>query len=82
MSAAAAAPPPPPPASAAARPGLGARLAAAARALKRDVLALYYAAGDAEAGWPARAVAALAIAYAVSPVDLIPGEGFSPLSGW
>jgi uncharacterized membrane protein YkvA (DUF1232 family) len=43
-----------------------------ARALKRDVLALYLAARDPRVPWYAKAVAACVAVYALSPIDLIP----------
>lgn len=43
-----------------------------ARAIKRDVLALWLAARDPRVPWFAKAVAALVAAYALSPLDLIP----------
>jgi uncharacterized membrane protein YkvA (DUF1232 family) len=44
----------------------------AARRLKREVLALYFAARDPATPWAARLLAALVAAYAFSPIDLIP----------
>jgi uncharacterized membrane protein YkvA (DUF1232 family) len=43
-----------------------------ARRLKREVYALYYAAKDPRVPWYAKAVAACVVAYAFSPIDLIP----------
>jgi len=51
-----------------------------ARNLKRDVVALYLAAGDPRVPWYAKAVAAVVAAYALSPIDLIPD--FIPLLGY
>ena len=48
------------------------RLKAWARALKRDVVALWLAARDPRTPWSARIVAGLTAAYALSPIDLIP----------
>lgn len=48
------------------------RLRQWARALKRDVVALYLAARDPRVPWYAKAVAACVAAYALSPIDLIP----------
>lgn len=48
------------------------RLRSQARALKREAHALYFAARDPRTPWPARLVAGLVIAYALSPIDLIP----------
>lgn len=55
------------------------RLARWARALKRDIAAMVLALADPETGWPARAVLVLVLAYALSPVDLIPD--FIPVIG-
>jgi uncharacterized membrane protein YkvA (DUF1232 family) len=43
-----------------------------ARALKRDVVALWIAGRDRRVPWHAKAVAAGVAAYALSPIDLIP----------
>lgn len=43
-----------------------------ARALKREVSALYLACRDPRVPWYARALAGLVVAYAFSPIDLIP----------
>src|SRR4051794_18847155 len=51
-----------------------------ARALKRDVLALYLAARDPRVPWYAKIVAACVAAYALSPIDLIPD--FIPVLGY
>ncbi len=51
-----------------------------ARALKRQVLALYFAYRDPRTPWHARAFAALVVAYAFSPIDLIPD--FVPVLGY
>ncbi len=51
-----------------------------ARALKRDVVALWLAARDPRVPWHAKAVAGLVAAYALSPVDLIPD--FIPVLGY
>ncbi|KAL6759915.1 hypothetical protein V8C86DRAFT_2563800 [Haematococcus lacustris] len=55
------------------------QLESAARALKREVLALYYAANDARTAWYAKAIPFIALCYALSPVDLIPD--FIPILG-
>lgn len=52
---------------------------AAVKALKREILALNYALKDRGVGWLPRIVAMLAIAYALSPLDLIPD--FIPVLG-
>ncbi len=56
------------------------RLKRWARALKRDVLALWIAARDARTPWHAKAVAGAVAAYALSPIDLIPD--FIPVLGY
>jgi uncharacterized membrane protein YkvA (DUF1232 family) len=48
------------------------QLRARAGALKADTLALYYAYRDPRVAWPARLVALAVVAYALSPIDLIP----------
>ncbi|PRW05805.1 PF06803 family [Chlorella sorokiniana] len=65
--------------AAAAPPSWWARCKAAAKRLKREVLALHYAIQDPRVGWLPRLVALLALAYALSPVDLIPD--FIPVLG-
>ena len=42
------------------------------QALKREAYALYLAARDPRTPWYARLVAGLVVAYAFSPIDLIP----------
>lgn len=51
-----------------------------ARALKRETYALYLAYRDPRTPWPARIVAACVVAYAFSPIDLIPD--FVPILGY
>jgi len=51
-----------------------------ARALKRDVVALWLAARDPRVPWYAKLVAACVAAYALSPIDLIPD--FIPVLGY
>lgn len=51
-----------------------------ARSVKRDTLALYLAARDPRTPWCARALAAIVVAYALSPIDLIPD--FIPVLGY
>lgn len=51
-----------------------------AAALKREVMALISAIGDPAVSWPARILALAIIAYAVSPIDLIPD--FIPVIGY
>jgi uncharacterized membrane protein YkvA (DUF1232 family) len=43
-----------------------------ARALKRQVIAIYFAARDPRTPWYAKALVAIVVAYALSPIDLIP----------
>ena len=58
---------------------LGARVRGWARAMRRDVHAIYLAARDPRVPWYAKGWALLVAAYAVSPVDLIPD--FIPVIG-
>ena len=51
-----------------------------AKAVKRDVVALYFAARDPRVPWYAKAVAAAVAAYALSPIDPIPD--FIPILGY
>jgi uncharacterized membrane protein YkvA (DUF1232 family) len=51
-----------------------------ARAIKRDVHALYLAARDPRTPWYAKAFALAIAAYALSPIDLIPD--FIPVLGY
>lgn len=51
-----------------------------ARGVKRDVVALYFAARDPRVPWYAKAVAAAVAAYALSPIDPIPD--FIPILGY
>jgi len=53
-------------------PGLLASWKAAARRLKREVRAIYLAYRDPRVPWYARVFAGLVVAYAFSPIDLIP----------
>ena len=55
-------------------------LQAWARAIKRDVHALYLAARDPRMPWYAKVMAACVAAYALSPIDLIPD--FVPVLGY
>jgi|SRR5688572_31759056 len=56
------------------------RFRAWARAIKRDVHALYLAARDPRVPWYAKAAAVTVAAYALSPIDLIPD--FIPVLGY
>jgi uncharacterized membrane protein YkvA (DUF1232 family) len=51
-----------------------------ARRLKHETYALYLAYRDPRVPWPAKAFAALVVAYAFSPLDLIPD--FIPVLGY
>ena len=51
-----------------------------ARRLKQEVYALYLACRDPRVPWYAKALAATVVAYALSPVDLIPD--FIPVLGY
>src|SRR3954467_11807677 len=51
-----------------------------ARALKRDVVAVWIAARDPRVPWYAKALAIAVAAYALSPIDLIPD--FIPVIGY
>ena len=53
-------------------PGAVSTWRAWARRIKRDVFALYLAYRDPRTPWYARMVAACVVAYAFSPIDLIP----------
>lgn len=50
------------------------------RKLKAEILALYYASRDPRTPWYAKAWVALVVAYALSPLDLIPD--FIPILGY
>ena len=50
------------------------------RAIQRDVVAIWIAAGDPRVPWYAKARAAAVAAYALSPIDLIPD--FIPVLGY
>jgi len=56
------------------------RLKQWSRIVKRDVAALYFAARDPGVPWYAKAVAVAVVAYALSPIDLIPD--FIPVLGY
>ncbi len=56
------------------------RLKTRARALKKEVYAVYIAARDPRTPWYAKALIFLIVAYALSPIDLIPD--FVPVLGY
>ena len=56
------------------------RLKKWAQNVKRDILALYLAARDPRVPWHAKALAALVVDYAFSPIDIIPD--FIPVLGY
>lgn len=56
------------------------RLESAAKRLKRETHALYLAARDPRTPWYAKLVIGLVVAYALSPIDLIPD--FIPVLGY
>lgn len=51
-----------------------------ARALKSDIVMVYFAARDRRVAWGVRALAVAVAAYALSPIDLIPD--FIPVIGY
>ena len=61
-------------------PTLASRVKRWARALKRDVVAVYFAARDPRVPWYAKVVALAVAGYALSPIDLIPD--FIPVLGY
>ena len=56
------------------------RLKEWARRIKRDAVAVYFAARDPRTPWMARVLAVAVAAYALSPIDLIPD--FIPVLGY
>jgi uncharacterized membrane protein YkvA (DUF1232 family) len=56
------------------------RLRSWAKALKREVVALWFAYRDPRTPWFAKALAMVIVAYALSPIDLIPD--FIPVLGY
>ena len=61
------------------RPPLRARLTAWAKTLKTEIAVVAIAARDPRVPWPAKALALATVAYALSPIDLIPD--FVPVLG-
>lgn len=59
---------------------LNAKLMAWARRVRRDAMTLWFARTHPETPWAAKALAALVVAYALSPIDLIPD--FIPVLGY
>lgn len=62
-----------------ASPRVTVRLGEWAKALKHEVMALYVAARDPCTPWTAKLIAGAVVAYALSPIDLIPD--FVPVLG-
>ena len=60
--------------------GVVERLRRRARGLKRETIALHLACRDPRTPWLARVVIGLVVAYALSPIDLIPD--FVPVFGY
>jgi len=56
------------------------KLKSHARALKKEIIAIYLAAKDPRTPWYAKAIAICTVAYAFSPIDLIPD--FIPILGY
>ena len=56
------------------------QLKSRARALKNEAFAIYLAAKDPRTPWYAKTIALLTVAYALSPIDLIPD--FIPILGY
>ena len=56
------------------------KLKTRARLLKQETFAIYFAARDPRTPWYARALIFLIVAYALSPIDLIPD--FVPILGY
>lgn len=61
-------------------PGLAMRARQWARRIKRDTYALFLAVRDPRTPWYAKVIAASVVAYAFSPIDLIPD--FIPVLGY
>jgi len=56
------------------------KLKSRARALKKEIIALYIAAKNSRTPWYAKAIALITLAYALRPIDLIPD--FIPVLGY
>lgn len=63
-----------------ARPSLFTRLGLWSRAVKRDGVTLWFALRHPQTPWLAKALAVLVVAYALSPIDLVPD--FIPVLGY
>ena len=61
-------------------PPLTQRLRAWARAIKRDGVALWFACRHPDTPWYVKALGAFVVAYALSPIDLVPD--FIPVLGY
>lgn len=72
--------PPPSPRPEAPASGAWARLRAWARSLKRDAMLLWFARRHPRTPWYAKALGVFVVAYALSPIDLIPD--FIPVLGY
>jgi len=59
--------------------GLAARIRIWVRRIKRDAMTLWFAARDPRTPWLAKAIGVFVVAYALSPIDLIPD--FIPVLG-
>jgi uncharacterized membrane protein YkvA (DUF1232 family) len=61
-------------------PSAGERLRAWARRIKRDAVTLWFACRDPRTPWAVKALCVFVVAYALSPIDLIPD--FIPVLGY
>jgi uncharacterized membrane protein YkvA (DUF1232 family) len=61
-------------------PSAGERLRAWARRIKRDAVTLWFACRDPRTPWAVKALCIFVVAYALSPIDLIPD--FIPVLGY
>lgn len=62
------------------KPSIRQRWQQGARNLKKEVMALYFASRDPRVPWYAKVWIALVVAYALSPIDLVPD--FIPVLGY